>query len=111
MYMILFVLDDPDQLHQVLDAWETAGLSGVTIIESTGIQRLKRRPLPMRFIPATLDAEEGHLTLVALVDGEDKVHAALAAAEGVVGDLDGPHTGVFAAWPVSMTKGLNRRES
>lgn len=106
MYMLLFVLDDPEKLNPVLTAWENAGISGVTILESTGLQRLKRKFIPMRYVPALIPEEENHLTLLAMVDGETKVQAALAAAEGVVGDLNGPNTGIFAAWPLSLVKGL-----
>jgi hypothetical protein len=31
MYMILFVLHDPNRLHDVLTTWNAAGVSGITI--------------------------------------------------------------------------------
>ena len=36
MYALLFVLDDPDRLDEVLTAWANIGVRGVTIMESTG---------------------------------------------------------------------------
>ena len=39
MHMVLFVLDDPELLDEVLDVWEAIGVSGVTIMDSTGINR------------------------------------------------------------------------
>jgi len=42
--------------------------------------------------------EEGHLTLMAMVETPEMVQACLQATETVTGNLDGPHTGVFAAW-------------
>ena len=53
MYMIMFVLDDADQLEHVLEAWERAGMRGATIVESTGIHRLRRKHLPMRYLIPT----------------------------------------------------------
>ncbi len=110
MHMIMFVLDDPDHLDAVLDAWDTVGVSGVTIVESSGIQRrrVERGRLPVRFAfeqiaPTT---ESGNYTLFALVYGEETVRKCLAAAESVVGDLDGPNTGVLAAWPLTIVKGV-----
>ncbi len=50
MYMIMLVLDNPDQLDAVLEAWEGIGIRGATIVESTGIQRLRRRNIPMRYL-------------------------------------------------------------
>ena len=49
MYMVLFVLDDPEHLDAVLSAWSSKGLTGVTIVESTGLyRRQKRKRIPMR---------------------------------------------------------------
>jgi hypothetical protein len=39
MYMVMFVLDNPNPLDTMLDAWHAAGVSGTMIIESTGINR------------------------------------------------------------------------
>ena len=40
MFMILFVLHDPEKLDDILTAWEEAGVSGVTILPSTGLTLL-----------------------------------------------------------------------
>lgn len=110
MYMIMLVLDDPDQLDEVLLAWERAGIRGATIVESTGIQRLRRKNVPMRYLFQTHGmVEEGHLTLFVIVDSEAMVNACLQATEQVVTDLDGPNTGVFAAWPLTVVKGVPPR--
>jgi len=107
MYMILFVLDNPDQLDEILDVWSGIGIHGVTIIESTGIQRRRKQLIPMRYLYQTTgDVEEGHVTLLAMVDGEAVVEECLEATEALVGDLANPQTGVFAAWPLAVVKGV-----
>lgn len=111
MYMIFFVLDDPDQLFPVLDAWEKAGIPGATIIESTGLQRVKHKFVPMRFSVPFYTDEVCHQTLMAMVENEALVQAALEASESVVGDLNNGRTGVFAAWPLSFTKGLDKQKT
>jgi len=116
MYMLMFVLDDPQQLDPVLEAWEGLGVSGVTIVESTGTQRRKkqRARLPMRFSfePPALGGEEGHFTLFAIVASDDMAQQCLQAVEGVLGDLDLPDTGVLAAWPLALVKGVpGKREA
>jgi nitrogen regulatory protein PII len=112
MYMIWFVLDNPDRLDEILDAWEKAGIRGVTIIESTGIQRLKRKMTPMRYVFQQSSAvEEGHYTLMAIVADEAAVQACLQATESLTGNLSQPDTGVFAAWPLTMVKGVPHPDS
>jgi nitrogen regulatory protein PII len=107
MYMILFVLDDPDQLMEVLDAWQAAGIRGATILESTGINRINRLKLPMRYAYFNQSiVEEGHLTLISIVPDETTVQKCLEATESVTGDLDLPNTGVFAAWQLATVKGV-----
>lgn len=110
MYMIMLVLDDPNQLDGVLEAWQGAGIRGATIVESTGIQRLRRKNIPMRYLFQTSGAvEEGHLTLLVIVDSEQLVQDCLQATEKIVGDLDEPNTGVFAAWPLAFVRGVPPR--
>ena len=112
MYMIFFVLDDPDRLDEVLNAWETVGISGVTVIESTGIHRLKRQMTPMRYVfPQPSVVEEGHYTLIAIVADQPTVQACLQSTENLIGDLSQPNTGVFAAWPLTTIKGVPHKDS
>jgi nitrogen regulatory protein PII len=107
MYMIMLVLDNPDLLEDILKAWETVGIRGATIVESTGIQRLRRKNVPMRYLFHTPQlVEEGHLTLFVIVAGDQMVKDCLEATEQVVTDLDEPNTGVFAAWPLAFVRGV-----
>ena len=108
MFMVMFVLNNPDVLGRVLDSWERGGITGVTIFESTGLHRVQRRFIPMRYISPVVEAEESHLTLMAVVRDQAQVQACLDGAEAVVGDLSGPDTGVFAAWPLPFVKGLDK---
>ena len=107
MWMIFFVLDDPDLLEKVLDAWAQAGVRGATIVESTGYHRKRQKFIPMRYIQQySQDMVEGNCTLYAIVENEATVEACLKATEALVGDLDQPNTGVFASWPLDKVKGL-----
>jgi len=109
MFNILFVLDDPDKLPELLDAWEKTGIRGVTILESTGMHRVKRRLFPMRYLPVVYDEEENHLTLMAIVEHEQLIEACLQATESVIGSLEEPNTGIFAAWPLALVRGIPKK--
>jgi hypothetical protein len=111
MHMVMFVLDDPDLLDKVLDAWDAIQVSGVTIIESTGInRRAKARQVGAPFMAGINrmmgSVMEGHYTLFTIVKGEQMVDACIHAAESVVGDLDSPNSGVLVAWPLTNVKGV-----
>ena len=111
MYALLFVLDDPDRLDEVLTAWNNIGVRGVTIMESTGWQRrrIQQSMLGARFDFASLVGGtrlENHMTLFVVVENRDIVKNALEAVESIVGNLDGPHTGILVAWPIEIVKGL-----
>jgi hypothetical protein len=105
--MIMFVLDDSYLLDQVLEAWSDIGISGATIIESTGLFRHQKNLIPMRYTYGdTTSDDNGDITLFAIVPDKKAVNKCLQTAEKVVGDLDNPNTGVFTAWPLAITKGV-----
>lgn len=118
MYMILFVLHDPEKLRDILDSWDRAGVSGITVFPSTGIGRLKKDDLlqeDMPLIPSLEDLlltyEKSNRTLFSLVEGEEMVDRLVKATEDVIGDLDNPNTGILTVIPVARTYGLHRKTS
>jgi len=117
MYMVMFVLHDPCFLKDVLEAWDAAGVSGVTIFPSTGLRRLQtldvlREDIPL--IPSLEDLiqqeERLNRTLFTIVDGDDMVDKVINATQSVIGDLNNPNTGILSVLPVVKTYGLNRKE-
>ena len=39
-YLVVLIVDDPEDCPTILDAWDDLGVSGVTILESTGMGRV-----------------------------------------------------------------------
>lgn len=111
-YLVVLVLDDPDQTDVLLDTWEQAGARGVTILESSGIGRVRRASLrdDTPLLPSLRDLlrgnEEHHRTLFSVVESEEQVEALADAAQRVVGDFSKPHTGLLFAMPISHVHGL-----
>lgn len=115
-YLVTLVLDDVNHGPDVFDAWEQAGVGGITIIESTGLGRVRqseslRDDIPlMPSIRALLHGrEEHHRTIFSIVEGEAMVEALIAATEAIVGELNEPNTGVLFALPLSHVAGVPRR--
>jgi hypothetical protein len=116
MYMVMFVLDDPELLDNVLDAWDEIGVSGVTYVESTGInrRRLARQvgtPFMAGINRLMTGNQENHFTLFTIVRSERVVQECLDAAESIVGNLLTPNSGVLAAWPLPIVKGVPEKRS
>lgn len=114
MYMVIFVVHDPGKLNELLQAWEEVGLSGATILPSTGLGRLRQRlglrdDLPI--MPSLRDfypfEEETNRTLFTLVKDEAMVEQLRQAAERVLGPLEAPNTGIMVVLPVVRIYGVS----
>jgi hypothetical protein len=109
MYAVLFVLEDPDKLDAILDAWYALGVGGATIFESSGLYRRRnmRQNIPIRYVfPQRTSTEEGNMTIYTVLPDADMVNSCLEAVERIVGNLDLPGTGIFTAWPLTVSRGV-----
>jgi len=111
-YMILLVLNKLEQCPSILDAWEAAGAPGITILESTGLARMRsgiRDDLPlMPSITRLLKGrEEHHRTLFTVIEGEAQVDRIIEATQAITGSLDKEHTGILFVLPVARMVGLS----
>jgi nitrogen regulatory protein P-II 1 len=116
MKMILFVLNDPSKVRDLLNAWKEAGAGGATILFSTGMGRLSlAAPLrdDMPLMPSLNDFYGSHVefsrTLFTVVKDDEAVTHIIAATRSVVGDLDQPDTGLLVIMPVEFAEGLEKK--
>ncbi|MFW6097403.1 MAG: hypothetical protein ACOC9Z_04980 [Chloroflexota bacterium] len=109
MYMLIMVLDDIAHREEVLQAWLRAGVQGVTVLESTGVNRVLQRSeaqsMFMGFGQMFGGGRVGHNTLFAVIDSLDLAEAAVRNTEEVVGDLSEPNTGIIFSVPVTKAWG------
>jgi nitrogen regulatory protein PII len=112
-HMILLILDELEQCPAVLDAWDAAGAAGITILESTGLARVRksalRDDLPlMPSIDSLLKGrEEHHRTLFTVVEDEAHVDRIIEATLAITGNLDEPDSGALFVLPVTRAVGLH----
>ncbi|NMB88498.1 MAG: hypothetical protein GYA17_09065 [Chloroflexi bacterium] len=118
MYLVLFVLHNPDRLDDLLQAWDEVGVNGITILPSTGLARLRQRSVlrdDLPLIPSLHDilshVENLNRTIFTIVDSDSAVDQVVAATESVVGDLDLPNTGILSVLPLARVYGLHRRNN
>ena len=116
MFMILFVLHDQNKLQEVMEAWESAGVSGITVLLSSGLKRLQsgdvlREDLPL--IPSLEDLIEKdemlNRTLFTIVKNDETVERVVEATQQIIGDLELPNTGILTVLPVAKVYGLDRK--
>jgi nitrogen regulatory protein PII len=116
-YLVVLVVDDIDRCSEVLDAWEAAGVLGVTILASTGLGRMRRAGLRddlplMPNLQDLLESEEvHHRTLLSVVDSQELVDKMVAIARQIIGDLEDPHTGFLFVVPVVQVYGLGKHRT
>lgn len=115
MFCVVLVLHDYSQLDDVLDAWQTAGAPGITILPSSGMARLKQSRLLEEDMPLfpTIDDFTGkqeirNVTLFSIVADEGMIDRLLAATEEVTGNLNTHNTGILFVLPVVRAYGLHR---
>ena len=115
MYLLVCVLDNPSHLTAVLDAWAEAGVPGITVLDSTGIQRVQQRmsrqdvSLFMGFSRLLRTDQYCHNTLFTVVEDMDTIHRVVKATEAIIGDLSRSHTGILFVLPVEAAWGLSKR--
>jgi nitrogen regulatory protein PII len=114
MFMVMLILNNPEQTHDILDAWEAAGAPGVTILPSTGIGHVRAKmglyediPLMPSLDDFFREDENLHRTLFTMVRERAMVDALVQATNSVLGDLSQPHIGILAVLPVLEIYGIN----
>jgi len=112
-YMVIAVVDELEKCSSVMDAWEAAGAAGITILESTGLGRVRageyrRDDLPLMPSLRSLwqTREEHHRTIFTVVRDEATIDRLFEATEMVLGDLSEPHKGILFAIPVVRAFGV-----
>lgn len=115
MYMIMFVSKDFEQATEMLDAWVEAGVKGVTILESAGMQQLSKGGITDDVgIVFTLKSlmrmhEIHHRTLFSAIPDQETLDKVLAAStKKIGGDWTRPDVGVLFAWPLTHALGIEK---
>jgi len=116
-YLVILIVDNVDHCPPILDAWEEAGVTGVTILASTGLGHIRRAGLreDLPLMPSLEDLFEGdevhHRTMLSVVDNQEIVDKMADIAQRVIGDLDDPNTGFLFVLPVLQVYGLGRHRT
>lgn len=108
--MIMLVLADGGKALETLEVWARVGVTGATILDSSGIGRQLAGHDDLPLIPsirALLRSQERtHRTIFSVVEDDFDIRELIRATEEVVGELAAPHTGILIVLPVLEVYGL-----
>ena len=111
-YLIVLIVNDPQQIPDILEKWENLGIIGITILDSYGHGKIKHAGLldNVPIIPSLENLakmrEIRHKTLFSVVEQEELVDRMIEAAQEITGNLNDEHTGFLFVVPVVKAIGL-----
>ena len=112
MQMLLVVLNQTEKLIPLLDALMEKGLSGATILKSTGMvntlaKNIENYPIlgSLRFLLDDGKERKDSRTLFMVVSDE-RVETAKEVVRNIVGDLSKPDTAIMITLPVMSAEGV-----
>ncbi|HHX74556.1 MAG TPA: hypothetical protein GX699_06605 [Firmicutes bacterium] len=108
MELLVLVLNQPEHLDAILEGFLQAGLSGATVLESTGMGRTLCDKVPVFGGLRNLirGCRPDNVTVFTVIGSVEKRQKAVKVIEDILGDLDRPNTGLYFTVPVSMVRGL-----
>ncbi|MBS4031329.1 MAG: hypothetical protein KGZ63_07920 [Clostridiales bacterium] len=108
MELLVFVLNQPEYLDEILEGFLRADIRGATVIDSTGMGRTLCDKVPIFGGIRSLiqGCRPNNLTIFTVVRDKEKRDMAITVIEDVLGNLDRPNTGFLFCVPVSMARGF-----
>ncbi len=112
--MVVAVLPSLEKSQDVLNAWEAFGVTGVTILESIGLHKLRQLRAQRDDVPLfpslrhLLEEEEyHHRTIFVVVDDAFDLEGLIQVTEKAVGgNFNAPNSGLLFVTPVTRVLGL-----
>ena len=112
--MVVAVLPSLEKSQDVLSVWEAFGVTGVTILESIGLHKLRQLRAQRDDIPLfpslrhLLEEEEyHHRTIFVVVDDAFDLEGLIRVTEKAVGgNFNAPDSGLLFVTPVTRVLGL-----
>lgn len=109
MKLMVIVLNKLDVLNFLLEDLSEAGITGATIINSTGMAKILAND-DNSFIGASLRAlfetdRDDNRTILAVIRDE-QLQTVRKVIHDVIGDLSKPNTGIFFTVPIDFVEGL-----
>ncbi|HEU4642909.1 MAG TPA: P-II family nitrogen regulator [Gemmatimonadaceae bacterium] len=107
MQLLIAVVNHEEKLDDILAGFLELGITGATIIDSSGMGRVLTHEVPIfAGLRALGERSRPRNQTVFSVIEDHKVDSAIALIQDVLGDLDTPGAGIVFALPVTRCVGL-----
>jgi nitrogen regulatory protein PII len=108
MELLIVILNQPEYLNDILEGFLYEGISGATVIETTGMGRTLCDKVPIfgGIRSIIQGCRPNNLTIFTVLRSEDKRNKAIKVIEEHLGDISKPNTGFYFTVPVSMARGF-----
>jgi len=109
--LLALVTDDLERCSTVLDAWQEAGVSGVTMLGAVGGRYASTHddlPLMVSLRAMLSGSQTPNHIVFALIDDEIVLERATRAALEIVGDFQAPNSGIMFVVPVTRAWGARK---
>lgn len=111
-HVLVMTTDKLDILPAILTRWREVGVPGATILRSVGSFRagswLER--VGQSMLGGAFDSEElQQRTLIAVIEEDAVLEAAIAETERLIGGFDQPKSGILFVFPAPRVLGLHKR--
>ena len=103
MYLLFAVIENEDLLDDLITGWMDLGISGATVIETTGALQLITQHIPIFAGLRSLTSGGGrhNKTIFTAVQNEELLNSAVSFLEDLCNKTEKPHQGVYFAAPLS----------
>lgn len=110
MKILIFVLNNSELLSPLLKEFNSIGIKGCTIFDSSGIGRelAKQDELGMMFgtLHSLLKPDVENTKTLMLILNEDKIESVISSIEKIVGNLEDSGTGILFTFSPDIVKGI-----
>lgn len=109
--LLVLVTDDLDRCSTVLDAWQEAGVPGVTMIGAVGGKYAAAHddlPLMVSLRAMLAGSQAPNHIVFALIDNDIVLERAARAALDIADDFQTPKSGIMFVVPVSRAWGMRK---
>ena len=103
MYLLFVVLENEDLLDEMITGWLDMGISGATVIETTGALQLISQHVPIfaGLRSLTSGGSRHNKTIFAVIENRELLDLAIGFTENICRQKNKPRQGIFFVTPVT----------